>query len=199
MNGNEIIELAYRTYVEEFAQFVGKASKAVSEGQAEVVTEHADAPALFRGLYRVDFHGRGAAGRDLLGQTRVKPMVTELTPDRRVRLDSPIEGKAGAMNVRMTQIVWDDVGIRHDAPGDLRAALEPWFEHWFDPDDRRKPDASGMVGVIHALTIEPGVMHVDFGTATPDAFWALMALLRDAGARQVAIGETRPPPTGEAR
>lgn len=194
MNGNEIIELAWRTYVEEFAQFVGKASKAVSEGQAEVVTEQGAAPGLYRGLYRVDFYGKGSAGRDLLGQTKIKPMATELTPDRRVRLDAPIEGAAGAMKVRMTQIVWDDVGIRHDAPGDLGAALGPWFEQWFDPDDKRKPDANGIVGVIHALTMEPGVMHVDFGTATPDAFWALMALLRDAGATKVVIGETRPPP-----
>jgi hypothetical protein len=184
MNGNEIIELAYRIYVEEFAQFVGKASKAVTDGMAEVQTERAEDKTLFRGLYRVDF-----AGKD-----RDRTLATELDPDKRVRLEAPLEGTAGAMKVRMVQIVWDDVGVRHDAPGDVTAALNAWFEHWFDPEDKRKPDANGIVGVIHALSIEPGVLHVDFGTATPDAFWALMTLLRDAGATKALIGETRPPP-----
>jgi hypothetical protein len=189
MNGNEIIELAWRTYVEEFAQFVAKASKAVTDGVAEVQTERPEDKALFRGLYRVDF----------AGQDGHRMVATELNPDRRVRLETPLEGAAGAMKVRMVQIVWDDVGIRHDAPGDLTAAVTPWFEHWFDPEDKRKPAGEGgLVGVIHSVSMEPGVLHVDFGTATPDAFWALMALLRDAGATRAMIGETRPPPKGKA-
>lgn len=183
MNGNEIIELAYRTYVEEFAQFIVKASRQVSEGHAEAAVEQPGEAGPFRGLYRVDFLGKDQ------GQT----MTTELTPDRRVRLEAPVEGAAGAMKVRMEQIVWDDVGIVHDAPGDMAETIAPWFEHWFDPDDRRPPGPGGMVGVIHALMLEPGLLHIDFGTATPDAFWALMTLLRDAGARDVIIRETRPP------
>ncbi len=183
MNGNDVVELARKTYLEEFAQFVVKASRQVGGGHAEVTIERSEDPTLFRGLYRVDF----------IGQDQGKSLATELNPDRRVRLDTPINGAAGMMQVRMEQIVWDDVGIVHDAPGDLAGALAPWFDHWFDPDDKRSPGAGGGVDVIHALSMEPGLLHVDFGTASPDAFWALMTLLRDAGAQGVTIRETRRP------
>jgi hypothetical protein len=187
MNGNEIIELARRTYLEEFAQFVVKAAGQVSDGMAEQQTLRGEDATLFRGLYRVDF----------MGKDKGATLATELVPDRRVRLDTPVMGSAGAMQVRMEQIVWDDVGIQHDAPGDLTKALTPWFEHWFDPEDKRQPaGGSKFVDVIHALSVEPGVLHVDFGSASPDAFWALVMVLRDAGATRMTIRETRPPPRG---
>lgn len=71
--------------------------------------------------------------------------------------------------------------------------LKPWFDRWYDPDDKRlsADPAAPPPDVIHALTVSPGKLHVDFGTASIDAFWAMVALLRDAGARRVVVSETR--------
>ena len=100
----------------------------------------------FGGHYRVDF----------IGQQGDRPVPVDLVPDNRVSLDVPLDGAAGTMRVRMEQIVWDDVEISHNAPGDLTTGLRLWFEHWYDPDDRRKAaESGGAVDVIHALGIFP--------------------------------------------
>ncbi len=185
MNGNDIIDLARRTYLEEFARFVLVQAGRFARGAAEVQTDNTGPAGLFGGRYRVDF----------IGQRGEDAVPVNLLPDNRVRLDAPLEGAAGAMRVRMEQIVWDDVEIAHDAPGDLLAPLKPWFDHWYDPDDRRKaPDPGTGVDVIHALIVRPGKLVVDFGSASPSAFWALVGLLRDQGASAITIRETRPPP-----
>lgn len=182
MNGNDIIELARRTYLEELAQFVVKQASRFPNGLPEAATNRTENPALFGGHYRVDF----------IGQQGDKGLAIDLVPDRRVRMEAPMEGVAGGMRVRMEQIVWDDVEISHDAPGDLTPALGTWFGHWYDPDEQRKPAAEGhSVDVIHSLGVYPGKLVVDFGSAAPSAFWALVNLLRDAGAGAITIRETR--------
>lgn len=185
MNGIEIIDLARRTYLEELAQFVIAQGKQHPSGEAEVKTLHRDAPKLFGGHYRVDF----------IGQQDGQPVPVDLIPDRRMRLDKPLEGRSGAMQLRIEQLVWDDVLIRHDAPGDMAAVLKDWFVHWYDPGDQRQPaQADGVVDVIHALEVHPGGLVVDFGSAATGAFSALVTLLRDAGATRMVVSETRPPP-----
>lgn len=185
MNGNEVIDLARRTYLEEFARFVAKQSGRFRQGAAEVQTVNSGPTDWFGGHYRVDF----------IGQQGERPVPVDLIPNDRVRLETPLDGAAGAMRVRMEQIVWDDVEIAHDAPVDLTSRLRLWFEHWYDPEDRRKAaDSGGAVDVIHKLAIFPGRLRIDFGSASANAFWALVALLRDAGATQLTISETRPAP-----
>ena len=183
MNGNEVVELARRTYLEELAQFVVKQAERFRRGLPEAATMRAQNSALFGGHYRVDFIGQGEGD---------KALPLDLVPDRRMRLDTPLDGAAGAMKVRLEQLVWDDVEISHDAPGDLSGSLGTWFAHWYDPDEKRKPaQAGGPVDVIHSLGVYPGKLLVDFGSASPSAFWALVALLRDAGATGITIRETR--------
>lgn len=187
MNGNEIIELARRTYLEELSRFVLKQAERFQRGAAEVQTLTSGETALLGGHFRVDFIAQRAGD--------AQPVPINLIPDNRLRLDTPLDGAAGAMRVRVEQIVWDDVEISHDITGDLTPLLKDWFEHWYDPDDRRKPTTpGGAVDVIHSVTLAPGKLVVDFGSASPSAFWALVALLRDAGASAITIRETRPPP-----
>lgn len=190
MNGNEAVELARRTYLEELAQFVVRQSRRFSRGLPEAATMRTENPALFGGHYRVDFIGQ-ATGQVGKGPGD-KALPLDLVPDRRMRLDKPLDGASGAMKVRVEQLVWDDVEISHDAPGDLSGPLGPWFAHWYDPDEKRKPAQAGdPVDVIHSLGVYPGKLLVDFGSASPSAFWALVALLRDAGASAITIRETR--------
>ena len=190
MNGNEAVELARRTYLEELAQFVVKQARRFSRGLPEAATMRSQNLALFGGHYRVDFIGQPSAQGE--GGESDKALPLDLVPDRRMRLDKPLEGASGAMKVRVEQLVWDDVEISHDAPGDLSAPLGTWFAHWYDPDEKRKPAQAGdPVDVIHSLGVYPGKLLVDFGSASPSAFWALVALLRDAGATGITIRETR--------
>ncbi len=183
MDGNEIVNLARRTYLDQFAAFVRNQFAKYPEGAAEVATQRENNQ-LFGEHYRIDFMtSRNTAAKDAL--------VVELVPDAQVRFD-PIEGMAGATRVHMQHLVWDDVEISHDIPGDLSPILQGWFDHWYDPDGRRDPGRSGgAVDVIHSLGVYPGAVAVDFGTASVDAFWSLVALLRDAGASQLTIRATR--------
>ena len=185
MNGNEAVELARRTYMEELAQFVVKQAGRFRRGLPEAAIMRPENAALFGGHYRVDFIGQGEGD---------KVLPIDLVPDGRMRLPAPLDGTAGAMTVRVEQLVWDDVEVSHDAPGDLRGVLGPWFAHWYDPDEKRKlAQADSAADVIHSLGVYPGKLLVDFGSASTGAFWALVALLRDAGASAITIRETRPP------
>lgn len=183
MDGNEIVTLARRTYLDQFTAFVRNQFAKFPEGAAEVATQR-DNNQLHGEHYRIDFMtSRHDNAKDAL--------VVELVPDRQVRFD-PIEGMAGSTRVRMEQLVWDDVEIGHDIPGDVTRIVGGWFEHWYDPDGRRDPAASGgAVDVIHSLGVYRGALAIDFGTASVDAFWGLIALLRDAGAKQLVIRATR--------
>ena len=134
---------------------------------------------LFRGQYRVDFVGHAEDGGGV-------PL--DLVASRRMQLDSPREGLAGGMNVRIEALAWDDVEISHNAPGDLLGALGPWFETWYDPNETRKP--GGPANVIHWVGIGDNMLLVDFGSASPGAFWALVDVLREAGATSITIRES---------
>jgi hypothetical protein len=185
MDGNDIINLARKTYLDEFARFIGKQTARFKRGAAEVATTRTGETHLLGAHYRVDF----------VGQEEDQPRPIELVPDSRVRLDTVLDGMSGAMRVQMEQIVWDDVAIAHDLTGDVVSILQPWFDHWYDPNDKRSLASSGgITDVVHSLGVYPGQLVVDFGTASTSAFWSLIALLRDAGAQSVVISETRPPP-----
>ena len=179
MNGKEVVELAHRTYLEELGKFVLAQAERFGQGQPEVPTLRAQNQTLFRGQYRVDFVGHAEDGTGV-------PL--DLIPSRRMQLDSPREGLAGGMNVRIEALAWDDVEISHNAPGDLPGALGPWFETWYDPNETRKP--GGPANVIHWVGIGENMLLVDFGSASPGAFWALVDVLREAGATSLTIRES---------
>ncbi|NUS19621.1 MAG: hypothetical protein HOQ25_07495 [Mesorhizobium sp.] len=65
--------------------------------------------------------------------------------------------------------------------------LDAWFQHWFDPDDARYREGAELGDIIHSLWVRPKALTVDFGTASPDAFWSLLALLEGAGTSGIRI------------
>ena len=179
MNGKEVVELARRTYLEELAQFILAQARNYRRGLPEAATLRPENQALFRGHYRVDFVGQTDDGATV-------PL--DLVASRRLQMASPREGLAGGMNVRIEALAWDDVEISHDAQGDLLGALGPWFETWYDPNETRKP--GGPANVIHWVGIGENMLLVDFGSASPGAFWALVDVLREAGATSLTIRES---------
>jgi hypothetical protein len=98
-----------------------------------------------------------------------------------------IEGCVGNAELVMTGLRWDGAVIRHDVK-DVERAIKNWFMSWFDPDETSRFDTSGdMSCCIHAVYIEPQELQVDFGTASPEAFWELLDCLASAGASQIEV------------
>src|SRR5689334_14525182 len=126
MDGNEIVELARKTYVDQFAAFIRALSAEPGGGAPEAIYEAPQPNRLFAGLYRVDFARKAGDG----------VAIRDLQPDAYVTFDV-LDGTSGPMCFRMEQLCWDDVEISHDLKQDLTPLLKPWFDQWFDPDDRR--------------------------------------------------------------
>lgn len=182
MNGKQVVELAYRTYLEELAQFIVAQAQHFGRGRPEAPTLRPDNLSLFQGHYRVDFIGHAADGATV-------PL--DLNANRRMQLDSPREGRVGGATVRIEALAWDDVEISHDATGDLQRALGPWFEGWYDPNGRRKPIQPGApLDAIHWVGVGENMLLVDFGSASPNAFWALVDVLREAGATSITVRQS---------
>ncbi len=70
--------------------------------------------------------------------------------------------------------------------------LRDWLLKWLDPDETRRPDASGLSSVVHDLAwsqTEPDkwCLDLDFGSAPVSALEELLAQLSSAGVRCVTI------------
>ena len=184
MDGNELVQLARQLYVDQLVGFLRNQFAKYPGGSAEVTTTRASNPDLHGAHYRVDFLTGVEANK-------TGSVVVELVPDNQLEF-APIEGTAGQTRIRLEQLNWDDIEITHDLTRDLAPLLQPWFDHWYDPDDKRVA-APGQPppAVIHSLGVYPNALVIDFGTASPDAFWSLITLLRDAGATQLTVRATR--------
>lgn len=189
ITGTQVVADARQLYVQQLVAFLRNRFAKDPAGAAEAPTERTNNPNLYGNHYRIDFVTSVKGKLDA-------SVVVELVPDRQLSID-PIEGTAGPTRIRLEHVSWDDVEILHDAPGDMAARLNPWFAHWYDPDDKRVPaPGEPPPGVIHSLGIYPDALVIDFGSAPVDAFWSLVTLLRDAGASKLTVRATRqlPPP-----
>jgi hypothetical protein len=160
-------------YVAQFQAFIEKQERADQTGVAEVKIQ-LQGGSPFRHLVCVDFLA-GAAKQ-----------VVEFQPDKYLRFDA-FSGSYGSARLSMEQLRWNDVLISHDLPAPPESAMAVWFQRWFDPDDERHNEDAALGNVIHSLVIEPGLVRVDFGTAPVEAFWQLLDLLEEAGARKLRV------------
>ncbi len=184
MDGNELVRLARQLYVDQLVGFLRNQFAKYPGGSAEIATIRPTNPNLHGAHYRVDF----LTG---LNSEAGGSVVVELVPDKQLQFE-PITGMAGSTRVRIEKLNWDDVEITHDLTRDVDVLIQPWFGHWYDPDDQRiSAPGRPPPDVIHSLGIYPGALVIDFGTASTDAFWSLVTVLRDAGAKQLTIRGTR--------
>jgi hypothetical protein len=167
-------------YVEQFTAFADEQKQGCETGASEVKLQLSEQSELYQRLYCVDFL------RNENGQAR----PVELLPDRFLRFDT-ISGSFGAARLVIEHLRWDDVTIYHDLTLLPSEAMADWFEHWFDPDDRRLDQSAQLSGIVHSLLIKPGVIHVDFGTAPPEAFWGILDALERAGATSIRVSSSR--------
>lgn len=171
-----LIEQIRGAYLEGFRDFVEQQHKAGERGAAEVKMAIPGQAKLFKQFYCADFVNNDDNGPD----------AVEFAFDQFYSFTG-LRGDLGDLSVTFTSMRWNDVIIAHDLETLPADAIADWFEEWFDPTDQRHDPAAEFSGTIHSLMIEPHALTIDFGTAPADAFWSLINLLDEAGARDATI------------
>ena len=181
----DLIQRIRDHYVEQFRGFVQAQCREFDTGVGEV---------------KIRLNGEGLSNRlyciDFLANIDGETVLRELQPDLILTFD-PLTGSIGQADLEVLGLKWDDVILEHDLKADVEG-LADWFDVWFDPEDKRHDPAAELSLCIHSLSVEPGRLCVDFGTAPPDAFWELMKVLLDAGVTQIRISYTQGSVQGEA-
>lgn len=165
-------------YVDQLRAFLAAERRNSARGEAEVKIDHEPGSNLFRSLSCADFV-----------RSDVEPEIVEFAPERVLGFE-PITTVLGNADLTVSELRWDDVAIQHNGSFDAEQVLGTWFEKWFDPNDRRYRPTADLANVIHSLTVEPGVLRVDFGSAAPEAFWELLNLLEKSGATELRISKS---------
>jgi hypothetical protein len=160
-------------YVEQFEAFVDTQNDTCIRGHAEVKFQVSEKSGLHRRLSIVDF---------VKNDDRVEAIA--FVPERLLQFDK-VSGTLGRMSVSVEALRWDNAVLHFNSPTPLQ--LDSWFEQWFDPDDRRHDPNAKLGSVIHSLSVQPGLLTLDLGTAPGEALWRLLQELERAGVDQVVI------------
>lgn len=166
-------------YLEQFWELADQVSKQCTVGTAELKLGLNGQSELYKNCYCVDY----ATSDD------GKIGVVEFAVDRFLLFD-PVTFDCGRATLLVDHLRWDDVLIEHDLPDVPADAIEEWFEHWFDPDDA----AMRQTEIIHSLSLAPGRVSLDMGTAPPEALYSMLGLLEHAGARAMRITASKAEP-----
>ena len=171
-----LIEQIRGSYIDGFRTFVEQRHKASRTGAAEVKMQLGGQSKLFGRFYCVDF----------VNNDDGEPDVIEFSFDQYFSFTG-LRGDLGDLSVTFTSMRWNDVIIDHDLDDLPADALAAWFDEWFDPSDQHQDRSVEFNNQIHSLLVEPRLLAVDFGTAPAEAFWALINLLDESGARNATI------------
>jgi hypothetical protein len=167
-------------YQAQFAGFVDVQVRAHPEGAPEVKLRLSEGSGLLHDLFCVDF----------LVTSDGAPEAIELHPEPRPAFE-PFDGGVAGVRVRFEDLRWDDATFRYAGGAPDPESLALWFLTWFDPHELRGEAANDedadLSGVIHSVSLTDGAMHVDFGTAPPEAFWELLQVLADGGVSAVTV------------
>ncbi|MGD1016942.1 MAG: hypothetical protein ABR863_10960 [Roseiarcus sp.] len=179
MNAAALVDRARDDYVRQFEAFAADLRRKCPRGAAELKLRLSERSRLFQRLYCIDF---------IADDGKPRPMEFELES---VLPFEPISVAFGAATLSIERLCWDDVQIRHDLAELPVNELATWFRRWFDPNDERTDANAPLSGVIHSLYVRANLLDVDFGTASPEAFWNLVKLLERAGAATIWVGGSR--------
>ncbi|MGB7156456.1 MAG: hypothetical protein WBD40_00235 [Tepidisphaeraceae bacterium] len=136
--------------------------------------------------FRVDLLWRGEDGKPMVGAfdagaAGVGEMCTTTYPD--------------GQEVSVLFFRWDDCEFHCAPPVDVTAAMVEWLREWADRADAHAVDADGLRSAVHSATPPQRspegnavAFAVDFGSAPPEAFTALVAALFGCGVTKIQIG-----------
>lgn len=173
MSLTDLIDQVRDHYVEQFEEFVDRQNDTCTRGHAEVKFQVSEESGLYRRLSIIDF---------IKNDDRVEAIA--FAPNRLLQFDKA-SGTIGKMTVVIEALRWDNAALHFNSR--TSPQLDRWFEHWFDPDDRRHDPDAKLGSVIHSLSLRPGLVSVDLGTAPSEALWRLLEDLERAGVDQVVI------------
>lgn len=168
-------------YVDQLLVFIADQRRNSLRSESEVKIELEPGSPVFRSLACADFVRNDGT-----------PEIVEFEPDRMLGFD-PISTTLGGAQLNIERLRWDDVVVDHNGSFNAEQVLGSWFERWFDPDDRRYRAGADLQNVIHALTVEPQRLTVDFGSAGPHAFWELLDLIEKSGATEIRVTSSHVP------
>jgi hypothetical protein len=102
--------------------------------------------------------------------------------------------------VKISPFPWNACPVQWPETVSHVASIVDWFEHWFDPEETRRPGDSGLLGVVHSIAKTPAApgtirLLIDLGSAPVEAFEELIEALHASGAQSAEIGSS--PPTAE--
>jgi len=162
-------------YLSQFLDFIEKQKRLCKVGSAEVKFSLTGETNAFHHLAVVDFV-RSDGGVEGI----------QFEPENTLSFEA-IDGQIGNSKLVIAGLRWDGVVILHDVKN-VENAISDWFVSWFDPEETGRFNGAGEISeCIHAVYVEPSELQVDFGTASPVAFWELLECLAGAGATQIHV------------
>ena len=177
-NAQQFLSRLRDHYVDQLVSFIREQRTTSTRGEAEVKIELEPGSNVFRSMACAAFV-----------RNDNEPEIVELASQRALSFE-PVSTELGGAKLRIEQLRWDDVLIEHDAAFDPEEVLGTWFDRWFDPQDRRYNVLSDTGNVIHSVAMVPSGLHIDFGSAAPEAFWELLNVLERAGATKMRVAAT---------
>ena len=144
----------------------------------------AELPEDYR-VFRVDFiwreNGQARVGVFQAGEHAIGGACQTEYPDGQV--------------VRVVNLRWDDCEFRCAPAANVDGPLREWLKRWSDREGNKQADEDGLSSVVHSTTPPQSSpdgklfgFAVDFGSAPPEAFTALVATLFAAGVREIRVG-----------
>lgn len=174
----DLITRVRALYIEQFVDFIETQKRQFQVSAPELKLQLSETSAIYRRLYCMDFVSNDGDMK-----------MVELHPNRTLAFQ-PFEFQIGATKVAVQQLHWDDVLLIHDLDP-LPAELYDWFEHWFDPEDKRQDAIGDLSNIIHGMQLQPREISIDFGTAQSEALMELLKLFAEAGATVIDITSSR--------
>jgi hypothetical protein len=130
---------------------------------------------------------------DLMWGDEHRPQVGKLDADR-LSLDgsSHVTEIPGGSRLSVESFAWDECEMRLSPPLKDDAALREWCVRWTDRAEQNTPDEDGLRSAVHAIappstTDGETLLYIDFGSAPPDAFTTLLALLVADGPKSIRV------------
>lgn len=171
-------------YITQYQQAIVEYREKYQPGGPEVLLEvggRENLPPLFR-LYRIDL-ASGAVD---------PPNLTDFNLDE-LPLGEMTTYTIDGVDIELSPIAWNGVEITGPAFDPTNPAFEAWMTTWIDPDETKDPDEYGLGEYIHSVTYPEGdgedklTFSVDFGSAGPDSFIALVNVLSGFGATHLHV------------
>ncbi|HEV2292570.1 MAG TPA: hypothetical protein VGR35_01865 [Tepidisphaeraceae bacterium] len=183
----EVITSAREGYLGAYRQALREQRKKLPALQVEALVAPAGAehvPEQFR-WFRADLlwqqEGKPMVGALDVGDAGVGGMCDTVYPDGQ---------RVGVLFLR-----WDDCEFRCAPAVDVNAALVEWVGKWADRAQSNQPDADGLHAAVHSATPPQRSSDgsfvrfaVDFGSAPPEAFTALLSALFGCGVSSIQVG-----------